>query len=225
MRHLVDHRGLNRTAAHRRALLRNLAQSLIEHGEVRTTLPKAKELQRHIEKLITLAKRAQGGDLIARRQIHKHLSDRAIIAKEHLSDYEMMTDAKRRTVLRTRSGRRHRTGQPKGHLAFTADSVMHRLIETIAPKYIDRSGGYSRLVRLPNWRIGDAGELAVVQLVGDETPPGNLVKPLKSARRRRADSRYALAVKLSKGAGRRGGKSAAKEDQTGSAEVFVPEST
>ncbi|HEY3242643.1 MAG TPA: 50S ribosomal protein L17 [Phycisphaerae bacterium] len=225
MRHRVDHRGLGRTTDHRRALLRNLAQSLIEHGEVRTTLPKAKELQRHVERLVTLAKRAQGGDLVARRQIHKHLSDRAIIPKENLSDYEAMSDAKRRTVLRTRSGRRHRTGQPRGHLTFTADSVMHRLIETVAPKYVDRPGGYTRLVRLPTWRIGDAGEIAVVQFVGDETAPGNLVKPLKSARQRRSESRYALAVKLSKGAGRRGGKPAAREGEPEEAPESTSEAT
>ncbi len=198
MRHRIAHRKLGRTTSHRRALRRNLAHSLIEHGEIRTTLPKAKELRRFVEKLITLAKRAQNGDLVARRQIHKHLSDRSIIPKEHLSDYEMMSDTKRERVVRSLSGRRHRTGQPKGALAFTGESVTRRLIETIAPRYTERRGGYTRIVRLPGWRIGDAGEQAVIQLVGDETPPANLVRPEKLARRTRADARYALAIKLAK---------------------------
>src|SRR5262245_8481110 len=128
MRHRIAHRKLNRTTSHRRALRRNMAQSLIEHGELRTTLPKAREIQRFIEKLITLAKRANGGDLTARRQIHRHLSDRAIIAKENLADYEMLSDVKRRRVLRSASGRRYRTGQPHGSLKFTAESVTRRLI-------------------------------------------------------------------------------------------------
>lgn len=64
MRHAKAHRKLNRTAAHRRALLANLACSLVEHEQLRTTLPKAKELRPYVERLVTLAKR---GDLHARR--------------------------------------------------------------------------------------------------------------------------------------------------------------
>ena len=62
MRHLVAGRKLGRTSEHRKAMLRNLAQSLFEHRQVRTTLPKAKELRRYAEKLITLAKKANQGD-------------------------------------------------------------------------------------------------------------------------------------------------------------------
>ncbi|MEO6298314.1 MAG: 50S ribosomal protein L17 [Paracoccaceae bacterium] len=65
MRHGSGHRKLNRTHEHRKALFANMAGSLIEHEQIKTTLPKAKELRPIIEKLITLAKR---GDLHARRQ-------------------------------------------------------------------------------------------------------------------------------------------------------------
>ncbi|MEO1492519.1 MAG: 50S ribosomal protein L17 [Pseudomonadota bacterium] len=65
MRHGNGPRKLNRTAEHRKALFANMACSLIEHEQIKTTLPKAKELKPYIEKLITLAKR---GDLHARRQ-------------------------------------------------------------------------------------------------------------------------------------------------------------
>jgi large subunit ribosomal protein L17 len=65
MRHGVAHRKLNRTASHRRAMFANMAASLIEHEQIVTTLPKAKELKPIMDKLITLAKR---GDLHARRQ-------------------------------------------------------------------------------------------------------------------------------------------------------------
>jgi ribosomal protein L17 len=123
-----------------------MAQSLFEHGHIRTTLEKARNLQPFAERLITIAKRAAGGStpavrLSARRQLHKFLADRAIIAAEQRGAYELMSDAKRTRVLRAPSGRRHRTGRPKGRLQFTAESVTHRLIETVAPRYQDRAGG------------------------------------------------------------------------------------
>ena len=64
MRHGFAHRRLNRTVEHRKSMLANMACSLIEHEQIKTTLPKAKELRPYVEKLITLAKR---GDLHARR--------------------------------------------------------------------------------------------------------------------------------------------------------------
>ncbi len=64
MRHGSGHRKLNRTHTHRQAMLANMACSLIEHEQIKTTLPKAKELRPYVEKLITLARR---GDLHARR--------------------------------------------------------------------------------------------------------------------------------------------------------------
>ena len=70
MRHARGHRRLNRTAEHRKALFANMSGSLIEHEQIKTTLPKAKELRPVIEKLITLAKR---GDLHARRQAASQL--------------------------------------------------------------------------------------------------------------------------------------------------------
>jgi large subunit ribosomal protein L17 len=57
MRHKVGHRKLQRTTSHRTAMLRNMAASLIKHEQIKTTLPKAKELRPYIEKLITLAKK------------------------------------------------------------------------------------------------------------------------------------------------------------------------
>lgn len=70
MRHLVKGRKLNRTASHRIALKRNLAMSLIEHKSIKTTLPKAKELQSFIERLVTYAKK---GNLSSHRLITQKL--------------------------------------------------------------------------------------------------------------------------------------------------------
>ena len=78
MRHGHGKRKLNRTHEHRRALLANMACSLIIHEQIKTTLPKAKELRPYAEKLVTLAKR---GDLHARRQAAAQLRQDAHVAK------------------------------------------------------------------------------------------------------------------------------------------------
>ena len=78
MNHGVGYRRLNRTHEHRKALFANMAGSLIEHEQIKTTLPKAKELRPIIEKLITLAKR---GDLHARRQAASQLKQDAYVAR------------------------------------------------------------------------------------------------------------------------------------------------
>lgn len=78
MRHRKAGRKLNRTAEHRRALFANMAAALIKHEQIITTLPKAKDLRRVTERLITLAKR---GDLHARRLAISRLRDEKIVAK------------------------------------------------------------------------------------------------------------------------------------------------
>ena len=78
MRHARGYRRLNLTHEHRKALFSNMAGSLIEHEQIKTTLPKAKELRPVIEKLITLAKR---GDLHARRQAGAKLKEEQYVAK------------------------------------------------------------------------------------------------------------------------------------------------
>lgn len=78
MRHARGYRRLNRTHEHRKALFANMAGSLIEHEQIKTTLPKAKELRRVVEKLVTLGKR---GDLHARRQAAAQLNQDAHVAK------------------------------------------------------------------------------------------------------------------------------------------------
>ncbi|MBS1301444.1 50S ribosomal protein L17 [Loktanella sp. SALINAS62] len=78
MRHARGYRRLNRTHEHRKALFANMAGSLIEHEQIKTTLPKAKELKRVIDKLITLGKR---GDLHARRMANAQLKQDIHTAK------------------------------------------------------------------------------------------------------------------------------------------------
>ena len=78
MRHGIAHRKLNRTASHRKAMFANMAASLIEHEQIVTTLPKAKEMKPFMDKLITLAKK---GDLHARRQAISKVRNKDAVKK------------------------------------------------------------------------------------------------------------------------------------------------
>tara|TARA_B100001123_G_C15300308_1_gene1020800 strand:+ start:919 stop:1329 length:411 start_codon:yes stop_codon:yes gene_type:complete len=119
MRHLVKGRKLNRTSSHRIALKRNLAMSLIEHKRIRTTLPKAKELQGFVERLITYAK------------------------KNDLSSYRLITQKLPGSL-----------GKKSAHI----------LIHDIAPNYSDRSGGYTRIIKLSN-RKNDNASMSIIEFV------------------------------------------------------------
>lgn len=134
MRHQVAGRHLSRTSAHRRALRRNLAASLFEHGTISTTVEKAKFVKPFAEKLITLAKK---GTLHARRRAIALLQDRDICTVED--------------------------GEP-----VKVDTVIKRLFSEVAPRFADRNGGYTRIIRLPWRRIGDNGKLVLLQLLGQE---------------------------------------------------------
>ena len=209
---------------------RNMAQSLIEHGKITTTLPKARNIRPFMEKLVTLAIKARkraaanddAGSLRSRRRIHKLLGERSIIPAQHRESYEGMSDAARAKSMRMTSGRRYRTGEPRGRLTFTGESIIHRLIETVAASYEDRPGGYTRLIRLAERRVGDHSQLAVVQFVGGEDAPTALAKPGRSARRRRADARYGLAIKLAKKRPGKGG-GASPEDKPADSEANTNE--
>ncbi|TCS62075.1 50S ribosomal protein L17 [Varunaivibrio sulfuroxidans] len=78
MRHRMSGRKLNRTSSHRKAMFANMTASLLMHEQIKTTLPKAKDLRRFVDRMITLGKR---GDLHARRQAFSVLRDDAIVAK------------------------------------------------------------------------------------------------------------------------------------------------
>jgi large subunit ribosomal protein L17 len=180
--------------SHRLALRRNLVQSLIEHGEVRTTLPKAKEVRAFAERLVTLA---IDGSLAARQRAIALLNDRAIIPAEHRAAYDGLSDAKRAKVLYSRSGRRYRASTTRPGVKFTAESVIHRLFADIGPRMKQRnearscSGGYTRIIKLADRRLGDGGSLAILQWVGpDDAPRGKGSD--KTERKRRARVKYAF---------------------------------
>jgi large subunit ribosomal protein L17 len=120
MRHGHGYRKLNRTAEHRKAMFANMSCSLIEHEQIKTTLPKAKELKRIADKLITLGKR---GGLHARRLAAAQLRQ---------------------------------------------DDAVKKLFETLAPRYAERQGGYTRVLKA-GFRYGDMAPMAIIELVDRDT--------------------------------------------------------
>ncbi|MBM2806704.1 MAG: ribosomal protein [Deltaproteobacteria bacterium] len=140
MRHLKSGRQLSRNSSHRWALMRNLITALLREEKIQTTDPKAKELRRWVERVITLGKR---GDLHARRQALSIVYDKAVVAK---------------------------------------------LFDTIGPRFKDRPGGYTRIIKL-GMRHGDAAQMALIELVGREGASGSSAGGEQKGRRARRRER------------------------------------
>lgn len=173
---------------------RNLAQSLFQYGQIETTLIKAKEVRPFVERLITLARR---NTLRSRQRLIAILGDRSSISREDQEKYEAMGYAQREKVRVNRSGRRHRTGKVpasynKTKFPFVARSIVHQLIDEVAPRFKDRPGGYTRIIPLAKRRIGDDSDLAILQLVGGEDSGGGTgTRKTTGQRRRRIRDRIA----------------------------------
>lgn len=116
MKHKIKGKKLNRTSSHRKALFKNMAQAIIKHEQIITTLSKAKTMKPIVDKLITLAKK---GSLHAKRQAYSKLRD---------------------------------------------DKMVTKLFGTLATRYADRAGGYTRVLKA-GYRYGDAAAMAVIELV------------------------------------------------------------
>lgn len=151
MRHRLKGRALSRNATHRLALFRNLSRALITHERIITTVPKAKELRPFIEKIITLARKANAAD------------DGTKPGKAKALHYRRLAIA--------RLGPTHGTGiyDKENKLVKDGnDTVMKKLFNDIGKRYADRPGGYTRILKRIQRRLGDAGETAIIELVKDE---------------------------------------------------------
>ena len=138
MRHSKGYRRLNRTHEHRKALFANMAGSLIEHEQIKTTLPKAKELRPIVEKLITLAKR---GDLHARRLAASQLKE---------------------------------------------DQYVTKLFDILGPRYNERAGGYTRVLRA-GFRYGDMAPMAIIEFVDRDVAAKGAADKARVAEEERAE--------------------------------------
>lgn len=199
MRHRRGGYRLGRTTAHRASTLRNLAMGLLQHGQITTTIPKAKCLQPFVEKIITDAKE---GTLAARRRVISKLGgdkmafDWLYVAKGASDDEKAAVDGLRNRAEKyfkvpTSAVERNRYGELR-----KSPKLVKHIFDNVAPRFKDRAGGYTRIVKLGKARIGDGGELCVIQFVGAEEGPEIGGKP--STRRRTADKRTAFAAKLRK---------------------------
>jgi large subunit ribosomal protein L17 len=200
MRHRRGGYKLGRTTAHRTSTLRNLAAAMFEHGQVVTTVTKAKAMRPMVEKIVTLAKK---GDLASRRRVIAMLG-RDRLAFDWLWLAKKATDEEKAAVdkLRDRATKffdipdssqveRNRYGELR-----KAPKLVKHIFTNVAPRFKDRAGGYTRIIRLGKHRIGDGSELALIQFVGAEEGPEIGGRP--STRRRTADRRQAYAAKVRK---------------------------
>ncbi|MGA1222934.1 MAG: 50S ribosomal protein L17 [Phycisphaerales bacterium] len=187
MRHRVFGKQLCVKEDHRRAMLRNLAAGLFEHGQIETTLPKAKAVQPFVEKLITMAKRS---GLSARRAVESRLNDRAAFA--WLADENVNEEKRTSHPLWDLPSKDSIEFNRYGELRKAPRLVQH-LMTRVAPLYQDRAGGYTRIIKLDKRRLGDQTDLCILQLVGKEE--GAQVSGRRSNRRRTADKRTAYAAK------------------------------
>ena len=131
MRHNNSQRKLNRTASHRKAMFSNMANALIKHEQIITTLPKAKELRPVVEKLVTLSR---NNSLHSRRQAISKLQDLSMVSK---------------------------------------------LFDILGPRYADRAGGYTRIIKA-GFRYGDSAPMAVIEFVDrDKDAKGQDSGPLQ----------------------------------------------
>jgi len=181
MRHRIHGKQLCRDSEHRTAMLRNLAAGLFEHGQIETTLPKAKAVQPFVEKIITTAKR---GDFNARRRIEQLINDRKIHA--WVADSNVPDAAKQNDFFDL---------PDEGDIEFNrygdvrkAPRLVQHILTVVAPKFADRDGGYTRIIKIGKHRFGDGTDLVILQLVGEEEGPqiggGDSRRRIQKQRRR-----------------------------------------
>lgn len=171
MRHRRRGRKLGRNPSHRRATLRNLARSLLltefptddeknqpgERGRIVTTLAKAKEVQPLVERLITLARRS----FSHQRSAEQYATDAPRNSEEWSSwrnseQWQLWSQAVAPVV----------TARRRAMSVLGDRDAVDALFEYVAPRFEERDGGYTRVVRLPKRRLGDAGPTAILEFVG-----------------------------------------------------------
>ncbi len=148
MRHKNDHRKLGLPSDQRRHLLHNLCRQMVRHGYVHTTLGRAKETQRMVEKLVTLGK---ADTLAARREARKVLVGHSKSSEKPVKLLAGKGDLEKLEILRQRS-------------LINGEDLVKHLFDHVAPRFKDRQGGYTRVTKTGQ-RRGDAAVTAVLEFV------------------------------------------------------------
>jgi large subunit ribosomal protein L17 len=138
MRHGKDTFKIGRTASHRRCMIANMLKALIEHGRIETTERKAKELRRHADHMVTLAKEST-------------LSSRRRAVAELMITYNALTAKEARAV---------KAGKTASH--NTDRKVIGKLFGELAQRFATRNGGYTRIIK-KDFRIGDSAPSVFIE--------------------------------------------------------------
>ncbi|MCX6987841.1 MAG: 50S ribosomal protein L17 [Chlamydiae bacterium] len=143
MRHAKHTFKIGRTSSHRRCLIANMLKSLVEHERITTTVTKAKELRRHADRLITLAKK---NSLASKRQVIAELMIR----------YNALTPKEARDA---------KTNNNKE--SFNTDRVVvGKLFDQLGPRFATRNGGYTRIIRKAQ-RVGDNASTCYIEYLSE----------------------------------------------------------
>jgi large subunit ribosomal protein L17 len=161
--HRLFGRQLSRDTEHRIAMRRNMVQSLFEHGAIRTTMPKAKEVRGLAEQCITLSRT---GTVVARRKVIGLLGN----------DRRLVDEAQE----------------------FTGKTVVQKLFDEIAPKFAGRPGGFTRIIKTSDFRIGDAGDIVLLQLADEKLAPTGTARRSAGLRKKRNEKRHQFASRILK---------------------------
>ena len=158
MNHRRKGRKLNRNATHRLAMFRNMSRALITHESIKTTVPKAKELRMFVEKLVTMAKKAavltEQADQTADEKEKKNLAGRALHLRRQAMAWLGPTHG---------TGIYDKKNEPVEDR--TVNTVLKKLFAVIGPRFKTRPGGYTRILKLHERRLGDAGEQAIIEFL------------------------------------------------------------
>ncbi len=141
MRHGKHTFKIGRTASHRRCMIANMLKSLIEHERIETTVTKAKELRRHADHMITLAKK---NTLASRRQAIAEL----------MISYNTLTPKEARLAKEGKSDEVYNTDR----------KVISKLFTALSQRFVGRNGGYTRIIRLGH-RVGDNADTCLIEFL------------------------------------------------------------
>ena len=178
---MAGYRKLGRTSSQRKALLRNQVTNLLYHGKIRTTETKAKEVRKIAEKLITLAVKEKDNftEVTVTQKVPKKTADGKRVKQDVDGKKQVVFEEITKTIKKDSPSRLHARRKmlsvlypvkevpekAAGKKANTKQvDLVEKLFDEIAPKYVDRNGGYTRIVKIGP-RKGDAAEEVIIELV------------------------------------------------------------